>query len=220
MGLEGLPAEGWGGETCSIVACVVLALGRCCAVIIVAYTQPHLEFGLVMCVLVFCGIFSNYKFTQVYNADPRIAPVCYFAIKPTIMPLGLLQPPVALAHWRTTMPTTTSRSTACHAHPSINPSSEQQPPISIQRRVALLASIAAAAVAPSAYASALGPGLDRAWEAMGGGPADLVFPERFAGIWDVESTLVSVETPLGLEFVPDSRVRRGAGVECTLHLHA
>lgn len=77
----------------------------------------------------------------------------------------------------------------------------------LPRRAALLASLAAAVVAPpTTHASALGPSVDRAWEAMGGGPSDLVFPEQFAGIWDVESTLVSVQTPLGLEFVPDSRV--------------
>ncbi len=84
--------------------------------------------------------------------------------------------------------------------------------IPIPRRAAIIASLATAASTlvppPPAHASKLGAGVDKAWEAMGGGPADLVFPDVFAdpGVWDVESTLVSVETPLGLEFVPDSRV--------------
>jgi hypothetical protein len=33
---------------------------------------------------------------------------------------------------------------------------------------------------------------DRAWEAMGGGPSDLTFPDSFVGTWDVRSTLVKV----------------------------
>lgn len=28
------------------------------------------------------------------------------------------------------------------------------------------------------------------WEALGGGPPDLVFPEQFEGVWDVMSELV------------------------------
>lgn len=81
----------------------------------------------------------------------------------------------------------------------------------VPRRVALIATLSTAAatlVPHPAHATKLGAGVDKAWEAMGGGPADLVFPEVFAepGVWDVESTLVSVDTPLGLEFVPDSRV--------------
>jgi len=52
-----------------------------------------------------------------------------------------------------------------------------------------------------AKASKLPAAADRAWEAMGGGPSDLFFPEPFLGQWDVSSVLVSVETPLGDEFV-------------------
>ncbi len=33
------------------------------------------------------------------------------------------------------------------------------------------------------------------------GPADLYFPESFLGEWDVVSVLVSVETPLGPQYV-------------------
>ena len=52
-----------------------------------------------------------------------------------------------------------------------------------------------------AKASKLPAAADRAWEVMGGGPSDLFFPEPFLGQWDVSSVLVSVETPLGDEFV-------------------
>lgn len=55
-------------------------------------------------------------------------------------------------------------------------------------------------------ASKLPPALDRAWEAVGGGPSDLYFPEEFLGIWSVESTLASVQLPLGPDFVPDPKV--------------
>lgn len=48
--------------------------------------------------------------------------------------------------------------------------------------------------------------VDRAWESIGGGPADLVFPDFFLGRWDIISTLVKVEVPLGPEFVPDIAV--------------
>jgi hypothetical protein len=56
-------------------------------------------------------------------------------------------------------------------------------------------------------ASKLPPALDRAWEAVGGGPADLFFPEDFLGLWNVESVLTSVKLPLGPDFVPDPKVR-------------
>jgi len=61
-------------------------------------------------------------------------------------------------------------------------------------------------VLPSAKASLAPPAVDRMWEAMGGGPGDLYFPEQFLGQWMVSSTLVSVETPLGDDFVPNKRV--------------
>lgn len=44
---------------------------------------------------------------------------------------------------------------------------------------------------------------DSAWSAIGGGPADLTFPEDFLGQWIAESTLVKIETPLGPDFVPN-----------------
>ena len=37
----------------------------------------------------------------------------------------------------------------------------------------------------AAHASKLGEGADRAWEAMGGGPGDLFFPDEFSGRWRV-----------------------------------
>lgn len=36
---------------------------------------------------------------------------------------------------------------------------------------------------PPAAASKLGPTADSAWEALGGGPADLTFPENWLGVW-------------------------------------
>ncbi|KAI3431864.1 hypothetical protein D9Q98_010615 [Chlorella vulgaris] len=79
------------------------------------------------------------------------------------------------------------------------------------RRRALLAAAAAAAVGVSApvrpaAASKLPEALDRAWVGLGGGPADLVFPAEFLGVWDVESVLTGVELPKGPELVPDMRV--------------
>ena len=56
-------------------------------------------------------------------------------------------------------------------------------------------------------ASKLPPALDRAWEAVGGGPSDLYFPDEFLGVWSVESTLASVQLPLGPDFVPDTKVQ-------------
>ena len=41
---------------------------------------------------------------------------------------------------------------------------------------------------------------DKAWEAIGGGPADLVFPEEFLGVWNVQSTLRTLDVPLGPQF--------------------
>ena len=49
--------------------------------------------------------------------------------------------------------------------------------------------------------------MDQAWQAIGGGPADLFFPDDFLGRWYTESALVSVELPLGPEFVPNMQVR-------------
>ncbi|KXZ49476.1 hypothetical protein GPECTOR_21g702 [Gonium pectorale] len=72
----------------------------------------------------------------------------------------------------------------------------------------LAAAGVAAAQPPSAHASKL-PFLDAGWEALGGGPADLVFPEEFLGEWEVTSVLVRVEMPLGEGAVPNpASVRR------------
>ncbi|CAK0786139.1 hypothetical protein CVIRNUC_009352 [Coccomyxa viridis] len=61
-----------------------------------------------------------------------------------------------------------------------------------------------------AKASKLPPAFDRAWEKIGGGPADLYFPDEFLGIWSVESTLTSIKLPLGPDFVPDPKVVKRA----------
>ncbi len=47
---------------------------------------------------------------------------------------------------------------------------------------------------------------DSAWSAVGGGPADLTFPDNFLGHWVAESTLSKIETPMGLEFIPNPLV--------------
>jgi hypothetical protein len=65
----------------------------------------------------------------------------------------------------------------------------------LPRRQAALTGIAALASlcwAPQARASKLPGFADSAWEAMGGGPADLTFPEEWLGVWDVISTLTKV----------------------------
>lgn len=56
-------------------------------------------------------------------------------------------------------------------------------------------------------ASGLPPAVDKAWESIGGGPADLIFPEFFLGRWGIVSTLIKVDVPLGPDFVPDIAVR-------------
>lgn len=70
---------------------------------------------------------------------------------------------------------------------------------------AVLATAYAAACSP-ANASALPESVDNAWERVGGGPADLVFPDEFEGEWVVDSVLTNIELPLGPEFVPDMKV--------------
>jgi len=60
--------------------------------------------------------------------------------------------------------------------------------------------------AQPAFASKLPEAADKAWEAIGGGAADLIYPDSFLGVWDIESVLVSVDLPLGPEAVPDMSV--------------
>jgi len=50
--------------------------------------------------------------------------------------------------------------------------------------------------------------VDRAWEAIGGGPADLVFPQLFLGRWTAISMLVKLDTPLGVDQLPPALVRQ------------
>ncbi|KAG2439703.1 hypothetical protein HYH02_010582 [Chlamydomonas schloesseri] len=76
----------------------------------------------------------------------------------------------------------------------------------------LLAGSSAAFVASAgpAEASKLGGLADSAWEALGGGPSDLVFPEEFVGVWEVTSILTKVDTPLGEDAVPNLQAVRRA----------
>ncbi|KAG2437242.1 hypothetical protein HXX76_005905 [Chlamydomonas incerta] len=67
-----------------------------------------------------------------------------------------------------------------------------------------------AAAPPTAEASKLGGLADSAWEALGGGPSDLVFPDEFVGVWDVTSILTKVDTPLGEDAVPNLQAVRRA----------
>ncbi|PSC69239.1 hypothetical protein C2E20_7188 isoform B [Micractinium conductrix] len=93
-------------------------------------------------------------------------------------------------------------------------STSQQP---WSRRAALLTAAAATAgfAAPPrpAAASKLPQAVDSLWEGLGGGPSDLLFPESFLGVWDVESVLTALETPLGPEMVPNMRVVQRAAQE-------
>lgn len=85
--------------------------------------------------------------------------------------------------------------------------------ITLGMATSLLAFPVATAQPPAAAASKLPAFADSAWEAMGGGPSDLFFPEGFAGTWDVVSTLVKVDTPLGEDILPDIRMLRRAQQE-------
>lgn len=59
---------------------------------------------------------------------------------------------------------------------------------------------------PSLQAVSMPQAFDSAWSAVGGGPADLIFPDNFLGHWLAESTLSKIETPLGLDFIPNPLV--------------
>lgn len=62
-------------------------------------------------------------------------------------------------------------------------------------------------LALQAQGSLLPPAVDRAWEAIGGGPADLTFPDAFVGRWVVNSKLVKVDVPMGMDVLPSALVR-------------
>ncbi|CAL5226960.1 g9845 [Coccomyxa viridis] len=91
---------------------------------------------------------------------------------------------------------------------------EAQEPVlwECQRRGLLLgaAALLGLGLNTTAKASKLPPAVDRAWEKIGGGPADLYFPEEFLGVWNVESTLTSIKLPLGTDYVPDLKVVKRA----------
>lgn len=86
----------------------------------------------------------------------------------------------------------------------------ETPQISTSTRRSLVSSLGLGTVLPhitqSAQASKLPGFFDKAWEAIGGGPSDLYFPESFNGRWVVDATLTKVEMPLGAKFVPDVAV--------------
>ena len=46
--------------------------------------------------------------------------------------------------------------------------------------------------------------VSNAWEKLGGGQADIYYPDVFEGCWEVGSTLVGVETPKGIEYTNDA----------------
>ncbi|KAI7839807.1 hypothetical protein COHA_006605 [Chlorella ohadii] len=111
------------------------------------------------------------------------------------------------------------RLAACCLPPSASEpcgASQEQPALILPRRgllTVLAAALGGAALPWPASASKLPAAVDRAWEGLGGGPADLVFPDQFLGVWDVESVLRQVELPLGPELVPDMRVVQRARQE-------
>lgn len=104
--------------------------------------------------------------------------------------------------------------------------SYDQGPLRLQRRAAcsLLVGAALAAngvFAPHARASSLPAFADNMWEAMGGGPADLFFPEEFMGTW-VSAAGGRRRTvsygPMGRR--PGMRARMGAQGRCRGHVLA
>jgi len=54
---------------------------------------------------------------------------------------------------------------------------------------------------------------NQAWEALGGGPSDLFYPETFLGPWQVTSVLVDFEMPMGQDKVKDARLVQRAKSE-------
>lgn len=51
---------------------------------------------------------------------------------------------------------------------------------------------------------------DKVWTAMGGGQADLFYPDGFNGSWQVVSTLVNVEVPMGEEMLSNPKLAQRA----------
>lgn len=96
-------------------------------------------------------------------------------------------------------------------HQCVSISNEHQSQLStIQRRNLLTCALSTLSVmvgiTPPATASKLPEMADKAWEAIGGGPADLIYPESFLGVWNVESILERIDLPLGPEAVKDMSV--------------
>lgn len=82
--------------------------------------------------------------------------------------------------------------------------------LALSRRAVVSGAVAGAASTTldrHAQAASFPSLFDKAWEAVGGGPADLYFPDAFSGRWIVTAMLNKVEMPLGAKFVPDVAVR-------------
>ena len=100
----------------------------------------------------------------------------------------------------------TARAARATAAREGRPEEQKQAQARVSRRTAAVGQALLAAApwrARRAQAVQLSEQGDAAWQGLGGGPADLVYPAGWAGEWDVVSTLVSVETPMGADAAPD-----------------
>ena len=76
----------------------------------------------------------------------------------------------------------------------------------VRRRHALGAALCAnAAWTRDAARATSNATLSDAWSALGGGDADLVFPDLFEGNWIASATTTAVDAPLGVEFIRAAR---------------
>jgi len=60
---------------------------------------------------------------------------------------------------------------------------------------------------------ALPEAADKVWSVLGGGPSDLFYPEEFLGSWQVVSTLVDVDVPMGAEMLSNPKLEQRAKSE-------
>lgn len=70
--------------------------------------------------------------------------------------------------------------------------------------LASASSLATATTFDATEAKAAPELVSAAWEKLGGGQADIYYPDLFEGCWLVGSTLVSVDTPKGIEYTNDA----------------
>lgn len=80
----------------------------------------------------------------------------------------------------------------------------------VGRRTILGATVVPLLMSRAPPAQALSSAANTAWEALGGGPADLYYPDEFVGAWQVVSELVDVEAPLGEEMLADPKAYQRA----------